>query len=128
LKEQTHSGKVAAGRAAIANGKTEVNLIAAPWFVVDKFRLTQPWQFQRPGHVGRAVWCLTATEGCGVVESDGAQPAIFTAGEAVVIPAAVDRFIVKPQWEAEFLCSSVPVESVPHPATLPLENAIGKAN
>ena len=128
LKEQTHSGKVAAGRAEIANGKTQVNPIAAPWFTVDKFRLTQPWQFQRPGHEERAVWCLTATEGCGVVESDGAPPVIFTAGEAVVIPAAVDGFIVKPQWEAEFLCSSVPVESVPHPVTVPFENARGKAN
>jgi mannose-6-phosphate isomerase len=127
LKEQTHSGKVAAGRSEIVNGKTQVNLIASPWFIVDKFRLTQPWQFQRPGHVERAVWCLAATDGCGVVESEGAQPVIFTAGEAVIVPAAVDRFTVNPQWEAEFLCSSVPVESVPHPATVPFESAIGKA-
>jgi mannose-6-phosphate isomerase len=127
LKEQTHSGKVAAGRAEIANGKTQVNLIASPWFIVDKFRLTQPWQFQRPGHAQRTAWCLAATDGCGVVESEGTQPVIFTAGEAVVVPAAVDRFIVKPQWEAEFLCSSVPVESATHPAIVPFENAIGKA-
>jgi mannose-6-phosphate isomerase len=127
LKEQTHSGKVAAGRSEIVYGRTQVNLIVSPWFVVDKFRLTQPWKFQRPEHVERAVWCLAATDGCGVVESEGAQPVIFTAGEAVIVPAAVDRFTVKPQWETEFLCSSVPVESVPHPATVPFENAIGKA-
>jgi mannose-6-phosphate isomerase len=127
LKEQTHAGKVAAGREEIANGKTQVNLIASPWFIVDKFRLTQPWQFQRPEHAQGTVWCLAAIGGCGVVESEGAQPVMFTAGEAVIVPASVDRLIVKPQWEAEFLCSSVPVESVPHPATVPFEHAIGKA-
>jgi mannose-6-phosphate isomerase len=127
LKEQTHSGKVAAARAEITNGKTQVNLIASPWFVVDKFRLTQPWQFQRPEHAQRTVWCLAAINGCGVVESEGAHPVMFTAGEAVIVPASVDRLIIKPQWEAEFLCSSVPAESVPHPATVPFEHAIGKA-
>jgi hypothetical protein len=45
----------------------------------------------------------------------------FAAGEAVVVPAAVDRFILKPQWELEFLCSSLPVEEVEHPKTVLFE-------
>jgi len=37
----------------------------------------------------------------------------------------VERFILRPQWEVEFLCSSLPVERVEHPKTVLLENAAG---
>ena len=120
-KEQTHAGKVAAGRAEITKGKTQMNLITSPSFVVDKFSLNQSWQFQRPRHVKRSLWCLVALRGCGVIESEGAAPVTFSAGEAVVVPAAVDRFILKPQWEVEFMCSSLPVEETGHPQTVLLE-------
>jgi len=91
-----------------------VNLITSPWFIVDKFRLAQAWQFQRPRHPRRSVWCVTALQGCGVVESESAAPVTLSAGEAVVVPAAVDRFILKPQWEIELLCSSLPVDEEAH--------------
>ncbi len=109
-KAQTWAGKVAAGRSETLDGKTQVNLIAAPWFIVDKFRLTRAWQFQRASRETRSVWCLTALRGCGVVESEGAAPITFSAGEAVVVPAAVKRFVLRPQWELELLCSSLPVD------------------
>jgi hypothetical protein len=32
----------------------------------------------------------------------------------VVVPAAVDRFILKPQWEIELLCSSLPLDEEAH--------------
>ena len=51
----------------------------------------------------------------------------FCAGEAVVVPAAVERFILKPQWELEFICSSLPVEQVAHPETVLLESTAGTA-
>jgi mannose-6-phosphate isomerase len=126
LKEQTHSGKVVATPPEQLDGKTQGNLIAAPWFIVDKFRLTRPWQFERPRHTARSVWCLVATAGCGMVESEGAPPVTFAAGEAVVVPAAVERFTLKPQWEMEFLCASVPPEKTPHPAIVSLEIAARK--
>jgi mannose-6-phosphate isomerase len=113
-KEQTHAGKVPGGRMETFNGKTQVNLIKSPWFIVDKFRLTQAWQFERPRHARRSVWCVTALQGCGVVESEGTAPVTLSAGEAVVVPAAVDRFIVKPQWEVELLCSSLPLDEEAH--------------
>ncbi len=113
-KEQTHAGKVPAGRTETFEGKTQVNLITSPWFIVDKFRLAQAWQFQRPRHPRRSVWCVTALQGCGVVESESAAPVTLSAGEAVVVPAAVDRFILKPQWEIELLCSSLPVDEEAH--------------
>src|SRR5262249_10507340 len=108
-KERTRAGKVSTGRVEITAGKTQANLITSPTFIVDKFRLEQAWQFQRPPHADRSVWCLAATAGCGVIDSPGAAPVTFSTGEAVIIPATVDRFILKPQWDIEFLSSSVPV-------------------
>jgi mannose-6-phosphate isomerase len=122
-KEQTLAGKVLAGREETTAGKTQVNLIRSRNFIVDKFRLEQAWQFQRPRHAERSVWCLVATAGCGVIESPGAPPITFATGEAVIIPAAVDRFILKPQWDIEFLCSSLPVEEITRPAKSPTEIA-----
>ena len=116
-REKTHAGKVKPGKQASEKGKTQANLLSSPCFVVDQFALKQPWQFQRPQHARRSVWCLVATEGCGVVEHEGGAPVTFAAGEAIVVPAAVERFILRPQWELEFLCSSLPVEQIDHPKT-----------
>lgn len=116
-KERTRAGRVVAGREESAAGKAQVNLITSPSFVVDRFRLAQAWQFQRPRHTGRSVWCLVATAGCGVIECEGTVPITFAAGEAVIVPAAVERFILKPQWEIEFLCSSLPVGNAGEPET-----------
>jgi mannose-6-phosphate isomerase len=126
-RERTHAGRVASGAREDLPGKSQTNLITAPNFVVDKFRVSQAWRFQRPRHAERSVWCLVATAGCGVIESEGAAPLTFAAGEAVVVPAGVNRFILRPQWDVEFLCSSLPVEKVGHPKTVLLENAAGTA-
>src|SRR5262249_31367778 len=65
VKERTHAGKVTPGREHSENGRVQVNLVTAPSFVVDKFKLAQPWQFQRPKQGKRGVWCLVATAGGG---------------------------------------------------------------
>lgn len=126
-KERTHAGKVVPAQSVTEKGRTQLNLVTSPSFIVDKFRLSQPWQFQRPRHAKRSVWCLVTTAGCGVLESEGAAPVSFCAGEAVVVPASVEQFILKPQWELEFLCSSLPVEQVGHPETVLLETRAGTA-
>src|SRR5262249_42416951 len=105
IKEQTYAGKVFTGHEQTAQGKTQINLVTSPWFLVDKFKLTQPWQFQRPGHGKRSVWCLVVLRGCGMIEHEGSAAITCAAGEAVVVPAAVGRFTLKPQWELEFLCA-----------------------
>lgn len=126
-KEHTHAGKVLLGSEQEENGKTQTNLVTSPSFIVDRFKLAQPWQFQRPRHAKRSVWCLAITRGCGVIESEGAAPVTVSAGEAVVVPAVVDRFTLRPQWDVEFLCSSLPVEPVGHPITTLTENAAASA-
>jgi mannose-6-phosphate isomerase len=120
-RERTHAGRVIAGQALRENGKTQSNLISSPCFIVDKFALKESWQFKRAQHARRSVWCLVATQGCGVVEYEGGTPVTFAAGEAIVVPAAVGGFMLRPQWELEFLCSSLPVEEVKHPKTVLFE-------
>ncbi len=119
LKERTHAGKVKPGKPKSEKGKTQANLVTSPCFVVDKFALEKPWEFRRPRHNQGSVWCLTAYHGCAIVESKDSAPFAWTSGEAVVIPAAVETFTIKPQWEIEFLCAALPTEKVGHPQTLP---------
>jgi mannose-6-phosphate isomerase len=116
-KEHTHAGRVAAGKPQFDKGKMQVNLVASPSFIVDKFNLTQPWEFRRPHHGRQSVWCLVALQGCGVIAGEGTPPVTFASGEVIIVPAEVEKFMLKPQWELEFLCASLPVENVSHPTT-----------
>jgi mannose-6-phosphate isomerase len=122
-REQTHAGKVVPSNPQIVQGKTQVNLVTSPCFIVDQFKLTRAWEFRRPHHAKRSVWCLVATRGCGVIETEGAAPVTFSSGEAVVVPAAVEKFMLKPQWDVEFLCASLPVEKVGQPLTTLVEKS-----
>ena len=77
-KEQTHAGKaVAGGPIQMGHGKEQVNLVTSPCFIVDHFKMKRPWEFRRPRHARSSVWCLVATRGAGVIESDGGLPADF---------------------------------------------------
>jgi mannose-6-phosphate isomerase len=117
-REQTHAGKVVPGQQQIEGGKAQTNLVTSPCFIVDKFQLDRSWEFRRPRHQKKSVWCLTALRGYGAIESEGAAPVTFSTGDAVVVPAAVEKFILKPQWQLEFLCVSLPAEKVRHPSTV----------
>lgn len=117
-REKTRAGRVVRGAEDSSGGKTQVNLVASPHFVVDKFNLNQPWEFRRPHHAPPSVWCLAAISGCGIVTAEGAEPVVFNCGEAVIIPASTPQFRLQPQWELEFLCASVPVDELPPPETV----------
>lgn len=123
-KEQTHSGKVEKQTLYSESGRQQINLITSPCFIVDKFALSSSWEFRRPQHAKRSVWCLVALRGSGVIAGAGCEPFSVSCGDAVVVPAAVEKFTVKPQWDLEFLCSSVPVESVQHPKTVLVESTV----
>ena len=118
MKERTYAGKVLAAQSQAENGKLQVNLIASSCFIVDKFKLSKSWEFRRPRHAPRGAWCLVAIGGYGVIRSDDIAPLAFSCGEAVVIPASVDRFVITPQWELEFLCASLPAGKMGHPQTV----------
>jgi len=119
VKERVASGKVVRP-APVEIGGTKNRrspLIAAPYFVVEMFDLKEPQDFHAAGTTADSVQILVAVEGCGVVESDGAPPVTLAKGDAVVIPARVGEFRLRPQWSVEFLKAYVPGERLPEPET-----------
>jgi mannose-6-phosphate isomerase len=124
VKERTASGKVIRpAPVSIHGGKNrQSSMIAAPYFTVELFELKEPQifsaaDFQTNDSGKTSAQILVAVEGCGVVESEGRDPVTFAKGDAVVIPAAVHTFTVRPLWAVEFIKACVPSGDVPEPAT-----------
>jgi mannose-6-phosphate isomerase len=120
VKENTHSGKVI--RPAPVNidgGKNRLSsMIVAPYFTVDMFELKEPHEFSTRDASGKdSAQILVAVEGCGIVETPGRAPLTLAKGDAVVIPAALEHFSIRPQWSVEFLKAYVPGNQPPEPAT-----------
>ena len=108
-KLHTNAGKVVKA----ADAASDV-LIRSPFFQVEKMRLrealTTPMSLDTP-HV------IVAVNGSGVVESEGMQPVSFATGEAVVIPACVKEYSLRPQWDIDIMRMSLPVGVVDEPKT-----------
>ena len=120
IKREVKSGKVVRPAPSALNGSTNrrAPLISAPYFMVDMFELKQPHTFRIKDEAGKhSAQILVAVEGCGIVESQGAEPVTLARGDAVVVPAAVGEFCVRPQWSVEFLRASVPGAPVAEPET-----------
>jgi mannose-6-phosphate isomerase len=96
----------------------EASLVAAPYFVVDMFEMKDPQELSTQEDSGKSsAQILVAVEGCGVVEAAGAEPVTLAKGDAVVVPASLGNFTVRPQWALEFLKARVPGVAVPEPET-----------
>jgi mannose-6-phosphate isomerase len=120
LKETTKSGKVIrpAPRLIAGTKNRRSPLVASPFFVVEMFELKDPQDFRTRDDTGRSsVQILVAVEGCGMVEARGAEPVTLAKGDAVVVPASVVDFHVRPQWTVEFLKAALPGGAMPEPAT-----------
>jgi mannose-6-phosphate isomerase len=119
VKEKVASGKVVRPAPLALNGSKDrrSQLIAAPYFVVDMFEMREEHEFQTRDESGKSsVEILVAVEGCGTVEAEG-LPVMMAKGDAVVVPASVDQFRVRPQWTVEFLRALVPGKLLPEPTT-----------
>ena len=120
IKEKVGSGKVVRPAPSNLNGgaNRRAPLISSPYFAVDMFELKEPHSFRTQDETGKhSVQILVAVEGCGIVEAAGTNPVTLARGDAVVVPAAVGEFQVRPQWSVEFLKASVPGGPVPEPET-----------
>lgn len=120
VREKVSAGKVVRPAASQVAGtkNREESLIAAPYFMVDMFEMKDAQEFStRDGSARNSVQILVAVEGCGVVESPGAEPVTLAKGDAVVVPASVGKFSVRPQWMLEFLRARVPGSPTPEPET-----------
>jgi mannose-6-phosphate isomerase len=120
VKERTASGKVvrpAPAQVHGSNNRHEV-LVAAPYFVVDRFEAKDVFELSTRDNAGKSsVQILVATEGCGVIETPGVEPVTLAKGDAAVVPASLEQFSVRPQWTLEFLRAYVPGKMLPEPET-----------
>jgi mannose-6-phosphate isomerase len=120
VKEKVKSGKVVRpAPAQIGCGKNRhAPLVAAPYFVVDLFEVKEVLELPTQDDTGRSsVQILVAIEGCGAVEAPGMEPVTLAKGDAVVVPACISKFSVRPQWAVEFLRAYVPGKPFPEPET-----------
>lgn len=119
VKERVGSGKVVRPAPEQISAKTRrAPLVAAPYFVVEMYEARDRLQLATHDDAGKSsVQVLVAVEGCGVIEATGFEPVTFAKGDAVVVPAFIRDFGVRPQWSVEFLRAYVPGASLPEPET-----------
>jgi mannose-6-phosphate isomerase len=122
VKEKVKSGKVVRpAPLEIGSGPGKVRyapLVTAPYFVVEMFEAKEPvFAVTRDDSGKSSAQILVATEGCGVVEAPGMEAVTMAKGDAVVIPACLEEFAVRPQWALEFLRAYVPGRMHPEPET-----------
>jgi mannose-6-phosphate isomerase len=119
IKEKVPSGKVLNAAPVSLNGSgSRASLIAAPYFAVDKFNLAKPQTFHTEDTSAKtSAHILVCVEGCATAEAETGGPVTFNKGDAVVIPAALGEFVIRPQWQVEFLKAYVPGTKLPEPET-----------
>jgi mannose-6-phosphate isomerase len=120
VKLKVTSGKVLRPAPVPITGSRnrQAPLVAAPYFVVDMFEMKDQQELSTRDDSGKSsAQILVAVEGCGVVEATEAEPVTVAKGDAVVVPASVGKFTVRPQWTLEFLRARVPGAAVPEPET-----------
>jgi len=120
VKLNAASGKVVRPPPSQVTGSKnrQAALVAAPYFVVDMFEMKDAQELSTRDESGKSsAQILVAIEGCGIVESPGAEAITLAKGDAVVVPASVERYTVRPQWRLELMRSRVPGAALPEPET-----------
>jgi mannose-6-phosphate isomerase len=124
-KLHTNAGKVVGGvdlgvnadkycvPPASAVGDSNI-LVRSPFFEVEKIKVCEDLQ---AGLSGDSPHIIVAISGAGIVESEGMEPISFATGDAVVIPACVRDYRVRPQWEIDLMRMSLPAGPVEEPQT-----------
>ncbi len=119
VKEKVASGKVVRPAPTQVPGSRNRrgSLIAAPYFVVDMFEMTDEQELGTRDDSGKSsAQILVAVDGCGTVKTAAGAVALAK-GDAVVVPASLEKFTVRPQWILEFLLAHVPGVPLPEPET-----------
>jgi mannose-6-phosphate isomerase len=120
LKQKMASGKVIRPAPTTVHGTKNRRsmLVASPFFVVEMFELKELQDFRTRDESSKSsVQILIALEGCAVIDARDAEPVTLAKGDAVVVPASMGEFHMRPQWTVEFLKASVPGMALPEPAT-----------
>jgi mannose-6-phosphate isomerase len=120
VKTKVASGKVVRAAPIQIHGtkNRQAALVAGPYFVVDMFEMKDTQKLSTRDDFGKSsAQILVAVEGCGMVETANAEPVTLAKGDAVVVPASIETYSVRPQWTLEFLRASVPGAALPEPET-----------
>jgi mannose-6-phosphate isomerase len=120
VKLNTVSGKVVRPAPVQVPGSRNrrAPLVSAPYFDVDMFEMKDAQELSTHDDSGKSsAQILVAVEGCGVVDVRGTEPVTLAKGDAVVVPASIGIFAVRPQWTLEFLRARVPVAALREPET-----------
>jgi mannose-6-phosphate isomerase len=109
MKEKTDAGKV---EPWVAHENLVV-MLWSPYFLVAKHRLGRHGDVSMENmntgpNAYRKMEILVAVEGCGVVEADGCEPVKFGRGDAVVVPADIDRYRAYSERDIELLTMKLP--------------------
>jgi mannose-6-phosphate isomerase len=121
VREKSSSGRAVHVAATEMHGSHNLHspLVAAPYFVVDRFEIKQSLTLKTRDDSGKSsAQMLVAIDGCGVVEAPGKEPVTMAKGDAVVVPACIEHFDVRPQWTLEFIRAHVPGKQLPEPETV----------
>jgi len=116
IKENVRAGKVQPELPQTLNGGSSKRqrLVASSYFAVEKYDLRSAHEFAAaPGKSSAQI--IVATEGAGILQAPGCEPARFRKGDAVVVPAAVSQFEVQPDANVQFIRSFVPGTPVSGP-------------
>ncbi len=112
LQVRVNAGKCSV-KPALAGADSNV-LVRSPFFQVEKMQLREALHSK----VSRdSPHIVVAVSGAGIVESQGMEPISFATGDAVVVPASVGEYTVRPQWELDVMRMSLPSGAVAEPET-----------
>jgi mannose-6-phosphate isomerase len=118
VKEKVTSGKVVRPAPEQIGKNRRAPLVAAPYFVVEMFEAKEPLELVTRDESGKnSAQILVAIEGCGVITAAGMDPVTLAKGDAVVVPASIEKVGVRPQWAVEFLRAYVPGKPLAEPET-----------
>ncbi|HVH89574.1 MAG TPA: type I phosphomannose isomerase catalytic subunit [Terriglobales bacterium] len=123
MKETTRAGKVKSRK----NNGADV-LISSPSFEVDRIVLKEKRALSTAEAGQSSPHCIIGLRGCGIIECEGASSISVGRGEAAVVPAAIGRYIIRPQWEFDGVRALLPAAATSEPETEnPAETLLGVA-
>ena len=108
IKLNSDAGKV------VQNPKDRF-LVRSPFFQVERMGLNSELAAEMTPD---SPHIIVAVDGAGVLESEGMEPVSFARGDAVIVPACVPRYSVRPQWDLEIMRISIPSGEVSEPETV----------
>ncbi len=90
-------------------------LVRSPFFQVERMGLHSELAAEMTPD---SAHIIVAVDGSGVLESAGMAPVSFARGDAIVVPACVRGYSVRPQWDLEIMRMSLPAGDIPEPETV----------